>query len=115
MRGSVLPAWRFIGLAANPSPFHLKSGGYISDLLALWIPLTMATHLDSSRAQGTRRSLVYSTLTQGIAKGELQVRRSTRISQLQKSIEDRKPERKYSSLRTEEVCTNSVANCLELT
>jgi len=76
---------RFAGLAfhrlscepsafATGSPFHLKSGGYISDLLALWIPLTMATHLDSSRAQmkpraskqsdqGTRRSLVYSTLT----------------------------------------------------
>jgi len=57
------------------SPFHLKFNSYISDLLALWIPLTMATHLDSSHAQmklraskqsdqGTRRSLIYSTLTQ---------------------------------------------------
>ena len=80
MQESVSLTWCFIGLAANSLHlrlnyhFDFKLSSYISDLLALLILLIMISHWDSSCTQrklqalkqsgkGTRRSLLYSTLT----------------------------------------------------
>jgi hypothetical protein len=115
---------------ATASPFYLKPGRYISKLLA---PFNSTHHGQPSRTikrskekagvGAKRQRCTPLTLSkeqlsdsdpttekrpQDIKKeGPRQVRRSARISRLQKNSENRKPKQRHSSLSPEEAYTHS--------